>query len=426
MSTSTKNREIVAIARQRVVSATKAERTSIDTGLRFLCTLAEALHVYGTSADRLEDALHMCAARLGLDAQFFALPTCINVSVNTRRGAESRMIRVEYCELNLDKLDRVDNVMKKLLRGEIGPDTAISKIRDIRAARSCYPDSLRIVGFAIAASLVARLFDGGSREVVLTAITSLLVGATSCFLSGRARFRPLANVFSAALASVVTFSVLKDEVEAAYLTIVASLILLMPGLKVTIAMRELATQHLTAGTTRMVSAIGHLLALALGVAMGKQVAKVLDINVLLPEFWDMPSYSLLLAIGLSPLSFLVDYQVRLRDLPIVAVGCFLAFFSARWGSSYAGPELGAFFGATVVGIASNVFSKTFDRSSSLMLIPGVTLLVPGSVGFRSVLALLDHDALSGVEAGFTMVLVGTALGSGLIVSNIVVTPRRAL
>ncbi len=401
-------------------------RPSVDSGLRFLCTLAEALHVYGTSADRLEEALVLCADRLGLQAQFFATPTSINVSIETRRGAETRMIRVDRSELNLEKLDRVDAVMKSLIRSQIGPDAARDKIKKVRASPNRYSEWQRILGYTAAAALVARLFDGSSCEVLTTAGTAFLVGTLSSLLAQKARFRPLANVLSAALASLVAFTFLSGDAESAYLVTVASLILLMPGLKVTMAMRELATQHLTAGTTRMMSAVGHLLALALGVAMGKQLAMVVSLEVPVPILPELPPFSLWLAVALAPLAFLVDYQVKIRDFPVVAVGCFVAYLSARWGSLHSGPELGAFVGATAVGISANIFSRSFDRPASIMLIPGVTLLVPGAVGFRSVLALLDHDAISGIETGFTMVLVGTALGSGLIVSNVVVAPRRAL
>ncbi len=412
------------VGRSKTSSAKQRDlKSSVESGTRFLCRLAEALHVYGTSADRLEEALELCAKRLGLRGQFFAAPTSIQIAIETRNGAIARLIRVDQSELNLDKLDRVDGVMYDLIRGRIGPETGSQKIKEIQESKNRYSEVALIFGFAVSSALVAKLFGGGPLEVLVTTSTALVVGGVSSVVAQYERFRPLANVLAAAIASFLAFALIPSDEEAAYLVTVSSLILLMPGLKVTIAMRELAMQHLTAGTTRMVQALGHLLALALGVAMGKQIASTVALGMVMPFMPAFPEGSTMVAICLTPLSFLVGYQVKVRDLGVVAVGCFLAYFSARWGSLHMGSELGAFMGAAAVGVGANIFARTFGRSSSLMLIPGVTLLVPGSVGFRSVLALLDHDALSGIEAGFAMVLVGTALGSGLIVANIFVPPN---
>jgi uncharacterized membrane protein YjjB (DUF3815 family) len=88
-----------------------------------------------------------------------------------------------------------------------------------------------------------------------------------------------------------------------------------------------------------------------------------------------------------------------------------------------GPELGAFVGALLVGGASNLYALFRDRPSQIPLAPGILLLVPGSIGFRSLASLLDRQVISGVEAAFTMVLTAIALVSGLLVANVVI-PRR--
>jgi uncharacterized membrane protein YjjB (DUF3815 family) len=60
-----------------------------------------------------------------------------------------------------------------------------------------------------------------------------------------------------------------------------------------------------------------------------------------------------------------------------------------------------------------------------MMVPGIILLVPGSVGFRSFAMLLRHDVVSGIEAAFAMVLTATALSTGLLLANLVMPSERA-
>ena len=54
------------------------------------------------------------------------------------------------------------------------------------------------------------------------------------------------------------------------------------------------------------------------------------------------------------------------------------------------------------------------------------LLVPGSLGFQSLSALLANEVVSGMETAFRMALVAVALVTGLLMANVVVGPRRAM
>ena len=58
-----------------------------------------------------------------------------------------------------------------------------------------------------------------------------------------------------------------------------------------------------------------------------------------------------------------------------------------------------------------------------MSLPGILLLVPGSIGFWSLAALLESDVVSGVETAFRMVLVAVSLVAGLLLADAIVPPR---
>ena len=58
--------------------------------------------------------------------------------------------------------------------------------------------------------------------------------------------------------------------------------------------------------------------------------------------------------------------------------------------------------------------------------PGLLILVPGSIGYRSLTALLNGETIRGVELGFSMVIVGVALVGGLLMANLLVSPKRIL
>ena len=91
-----------------------------------------------------------------------------------------------------------------------------------------------------------------------------------------------------------------------------------------------------------------------------------------------------------------------------------------------GSEFAPFLGALAVGCASNSYARWIDRPASVPLIPGILLLVPGSVGYRSLTAFLENQAVQGIELAFTTTLVAASLVGGLLVANVVVPPKRLL
>ena len=50
--------------------------------------------------------------------------------------------------------------------------------------------------------------------------------------------------------------------------------------------------------------------------------------------------------------------------------------------------------------------------------------MPGSVGYRSLMLLMEQNVTVGVEAGFRMLITASSLVAGLLVANVVGPPRR--
>ncbi|HET7421951.1 MAG TPA: threonine/serine exporter family protein, partial [Gemmatimonadales bacterium] len=64
------------------------------------------------------------------------------------------------------------------------------------------------------------------------------------------------------------------------------------------------------------------------------------------------------------------------------------------------------------------------RQASIVVVPGILLLVPGSVGFRSLTNLMDRQAVTGIETAFSMILTAIALVAGMLVAGVILPERR--
>ena len=210
-----------------------------------------------------------------------------------------------------------------------------------------------------------------------------------------------------------------------FLVTLSGVIVLIPGLMLTTAMTELSTRHLASGTARFMGALILLLGIAFGIALGAKTAALAIGTPHSSPVIELPAWTLLLSLLLSPLGFAVLLKAESRDVPWVVIAGIVAFAGARVGSNTLGPELGAFVGGLMTGVGSNWYARLTNRPAQITLVPGLLLLVPGSVGLSSLASLLDRDVTVGVESAFRMVLIAVSLVAGILMAN-VVSPRRKL
>jgi uncharacterized membrane protein YjjB (DUF3815 family) len=198
------------------------------------------------------------------------------------------------------------------------------------------------------------------------------------------------------------------------------------GFSLTVALQELAAQDLISGTVRLTATLITFLGLVLGVALGSQFAGRLfgPAHIIPPN--PLPTWTYLPAVLVAGLAYILRLHVERRDAAWVLLACLVAVAAARVGTLLLGLQVGAFVGALLVGLASNLFALLRKRPAEVMQVPGLILLVPGSIGFRSAQALFTAQTTSGVQAAFQMFLTAIALVYGIFVANLLLPARRPL
>jgi len=414
----------MSIAHSQPVTAPISE--SHDS-VGFVLRLGRALHSYGYPAHRLEEVMSMASERLKLTGQFFSTPTSIFASFGPQEDQRTFLMRVTPGEVNLGKLAELDDVTTDVLRGSLDPAEGSARIERILSLPSRYGGILRTIAFGLASAAASRFLGGGLKEIGVSGSIGLLIGLLAAFVAKYPNwsrvFEPVAAFAASAMAAAFSFAVGPYAVANATL---AGLIVLMPGLTLTAAMIELSSQHLSSGTARLSGAFVIFIAMGFGVAVGDTVAQALLGAPHIARAVPLPPWTEPIALITMPLAFTVLLRAHWRDAIWIVIAGALAIGGAKLGTRLLGPELGVFFGALTVGIASNWYSRLLDHPAIITQVPGILLLVPGSVGFRGLAALLDRQIVSGVDTTFKMVLTAMALVAGTLIANIVVPSRREL
>ncbi len=387
--------------------------------IEFVLELGRALHALGHPSHWLEEGMQRASDQLGLKGQFFTTPTSIFAAFGPAREQRTHLLRVEPGDVNLERLSRTIDLGRDVLAGRHTPAEGIVLLRALLAAPPRWGAGLTAIAFALSGAAAGRFLGGGVREIACAATLGLLLA----LLAQLAAKRPaLARTFepgAAFLVSACASAVAHFQPLSVYVATLGAILVLLPGLALTAAMSELSSQHLVSGTARLTGAGAKFLGLAFGVAMGGRVAALLvgpAAHVTPPP---LPAWTEWIALVTAPLAFTVLLRARPRDYPWILLTGAAGFLAGRAASTGFGPELGAFTGALVAASASNLLARRRGGSPATTLVPSILLLVPGSVGFRSLTLLMNRDVLSGVEAAFRMMIMVAALVAGLLMAGVI-------
>ncbi len=403
--------------------STPEKREEID---RFLMHVAELLHRNGTPSHQFERVMAKVAQTLGLKSVFLYTPTSVTASLGDGPNERTYMRRVDSGPINADKLIRFDDILERLENGAIALKQAEEELTAAEKSAPPFADWLTIVACGVACGSVAVFFQGGWREIALSILLGMLISCIELLVDKLAWERGLVPPIAGFIVGFIALNAAGAIPLIDYrLVTLSALIVLLPGFTITTALTELACGHLSAGVARLAGAGVLLLTLIMGVALAMRVGDANN-RVAIYVSESVPSWMQWVALGVAPACFAILFRVRYSRWFIVFVASITGFLMAKLFGAAWGVEVGSFMGALSVGCISNLYARLRDRPALVPLAPGMIILVPGSLGFRSLSALLEQKTLEGIDFAFAMLIVAVSLVGGLLAASAIVPPKRIL
>jgi uncharacterized membrane protein YjjP (DUF1212 family) len=393
--------------------------------VQLFVAVGTALHEFGQPAHKVERTLLRIAERFKVPLQVFIVPTGQFLSVYRPDGPITFVLRMKQGMSDLDRLSHVILIADQLSDGSLTAVAGRAKIDKLMRDVTPRGPWATVAAYTLSAAPFSVFFGGGYQELIVSTLVGLAVGTIAYLM---ARYRRVGRPFELLAAAAAAFIAgSADEIFGAYggwIPLAAGLVVLLPGIALVDALEELANGQLTAGASRMANVGVVFLALTLGAVTGYQLAamwpKIRDVEPAhLPEWFILP------ALFVVAMGSLLRFRARASDYWLMLAASVTALVGSRLGKAYVGELAGPFLAATALGIAGNVYARFSRRAAELIIVPGIALLVPGSIGYRSLEAFLSQNTEHGVDSAFQMFLVGIALVAGLLFSNSLVGDRSA-
>ncbi|MGN6112050.1 MAG: threonine/serine ThrE exporter family protein, partial [Luteimonas sp.] len=359
--------------------------------IAFVVELAGHLHAYGTTAQRLEGAVMAVATELGLDCEPMSNPTGMTLSFSDpdRPPGETdttRVIRMPPGDTDLAKLVEADRIAEEVMAGRLGIAEGHAALRALEKPPTRRGNLALVLGFGLAAAAIGGMLRLPWLDIATAGAAGLLIGLLELASRGRPQMREAGEALSALAAGFIAILV------AAFVgplnlntVIIASLIVLVPGMTLTNAVNELTSQHLVSGTARFAGALATLMKLTVGSALALALADLVGIEPQVRALRPQPGAMEWGALVVAAFSFAVLFRARARDYPVVMLAAICGYLISRVAGELWGAPAGIFLSALLLTAAGNGYARWVRRPGAVVRVPGLLMLVPRRASQRGVM-----------------------------------------
>lgn len=250
-----------------------------DKLLNLAMDLGCSLMKSGAEIYRVEESVYrLLAAYGGEDAQVFAIPSCLIISIRASDGHPvTRMRRIPAHGTDIELLERCNALCRSLCQAVPSLESAQEQADGLQSQCRIYRPAQTLLGYGLAPAFFTLLFGGSFRDGVCALLSGLAVGI--CLLYGARWFGNnhfLRTVCCSVVASLTSLLLVRVGLGASVdLITIGVLMLLVPGVALTNAMWEIVAGDTYSGISRTAEAILAATGIALGAAVGLGIGQIL-------------------------------------------------------------------------------------------------------------------------------------------------------
>ncbi len=388
-----------------------------DTALEIGYQLA----MCGAETYRIEESINRIMAAYGAKAEVFAIPNCMTATVTTPDGAcMTRLRRIGFHGNDMDTLERYSNLSRKICSEQPDPETAAKWLQETKACHRHYALPILLIGNMIAAAGFAFFFGGSPVDIAITSVCGLVVCLLT-WLTGKLHINNFFATMTTSFFMALTAYALGSLGANADVAIIGTLMILVPGLIFTNAMRDIIFGDTNSGINRIVQVIMIAGAIGLGTGFARSAAFAL---LGAPTVITRISYGPIvqcLAAAIGCLGFCILFNIHGKGILICTIGGTLSWAVYLAAACVFGSSLAGYFVATLF---SAIFSETMARirrfPAITYLLVAIFPLIPGA-GIYYTTSYLSDGNMDGFMAkgGETIAIAGLLAIGILMVSTIV-------
>lgn len=343
--------------------------------------LGYELAMSGAETFRIEESVTRVLKAYDIDAEVFVIPNCMHISIEPIIGRPlTRMRRIGSHGNDLDAVERFSGLSRRICAQKPAPEIAAQWLEETKRQRRFYKLPMYLLGNFLGAFGFSLLFGGSLPDALCSGVCGLAVGIIGRWmdrLGANQFFRTIAAAFPMALLAYA--AVVLGLARNADCVIIGALMLLVPGLLFTNAMRDIICGDTNSGINRIVQVLLIAMAIALGTAAAWNAAA---------RIWGAPpeiaslEYGLPLqcvVCGIACYGFAVLFNIHGPGGLLCILGGVLTWVTYVLVLRCTGSDLTAYFwGALIAAVYAEGMARIRKYPAISYLVVSIFPLIPGA------------------------------------------------
>lgn len=394
-----------------------------NTLLEFATDLGYRLAMNGAETFRIEESIRRVLAAYGIESEVFAIPNCMTVSIETPDGKPmTRMRRISFHGNDLDNVEKYSNLSRKICAEKPDPEVARQWLNETDASLRTYSLPLFLIGNFLGAFGFSIVFGGTFIDGLCGGFSGIFVGLINHYF-GKFKVNPFFTTIAAAfIMAFASYSMGALHIATNTDTvIIGALMILVPGLIFTNAMRDIIFGDTNSGVNRIVQVLMIAAAIALGTGAGWRIADWIFTIPVNPD-------PLVHAYGLQSIAtfiacagFSIIFNIHGFGICICAFGgtlvwivyCIATHFGCDLYAAY-------FYSALFAAIYSEIMARVRKYPAISYLVVAIFPLIPGAGIYYATSYLLRGDQNAFVQKALQTIGIAGVIAVGILMVSTLV------
>lgn len=378
------------------------------------------LAMCGAETYRIEESVNRITEAYHVEGEAFAIPNCLHVSIRTEDGITlTRMRRIGYHGNDLDSVEKFSNLSRRICSECPDPADGMNWIKETESQRQSYSPHLYLLGNFLGAAGFSILFGAALLDCLFAGICGIVIGIINRFMEDHKVnqfFRIItASFFMSVVAYLMGYLGFATRTDA---VVIGALMILVPGLLFTNAMRDIIYGDTNSGINRIVQVLLVAIAIALGTATAWNLISLIYDAPTMSTVVSHPLWMELIFSFVGCVGFFIVFNIHGNGGFLCALGGVLSWLAFRVTLLAGGNDFVAYFLATLVaGIYSELMARIRKYPAISYLVISIFPLIPGAGVYYTMMHALHGDMASFASKGMHTAAVAGVMAVGILLSS---------
>lgn len=391
--------------------------------LDLVTELGYNLAMCGAETFRVEESVNRILSAYGANSEVFAITNCLTISIRTCDGQTfTRIKRIGFHGIDLDSVEKYSNLSRRICSEKPSPEIANQWLKETNNSRVRHKLPIYLLGNILGAAGFAVFFGGTLFDAICAGICGILVGLTDCFFGKFGTNQFFKTIFLSfvmtAVANITGVLGIADNTDT---VIIGTLMILVPGLLFTNAMRDIIFGDTNSGINRIVQVLLIAAAIALGTGVAWNLSNVLGEMLINPPTLSHNWLIQCAAATVGCIGFSLIFNIHGPGIMLCALGGAVSWavycLSAHLGC---GQMMCYFHSALTAAAYSETMARVRKYPAISYLVISVFPLIPGSGIYYTTNHLVIGDMSGFADGGKETIAIGGVIAVGILMVSTIV------